>query len=477
MKEFYIDHKDIKLHAKLSIPETEMEKSAAGNSEVSSLKLSENLNAGGSAQALPLVIIVHGLTGDMEENQLLCVERAALHCQMASLRLEMFGHGLSGGDFAEHTVSKWVEEIIYVVDKIISGGRIYNFSDIYLCGHSQGGLASILAAAGLKGKIKSLILLSPATCIVTDARCGNFFGEHFDEKHPPKKLTFWENYTLNGSYLEDAENLPLENAISSYTEPVLIVHGTEDEAVPFEDSQKLVEIYENAALVPVENDLHCFDRHPEELKEAVEDFLKIMDRSVSVETMRRSDAWTIENLIPSKELMYRAGKGIYEAADWKSPVAIVCGKGNNAGDGYVVAKLLKENNIDCEMILLADDFSEDGRYYYELARSSGVVWKKYSEDVDFFGYGSILDCIFGTGFKGEVHGTAKEVIEKINSSGAYVVSADINSGLNGDTGRGSCCVKSDLTVSIGSYKYGHFLGRGDEVMKDKVNVDIGIRII
>jgi NAD(P)H-hydrate epimerase len=58
-----------------------------------------------------------------------------------------------------------------------------------------------------------------------------------------------------------------------------------------------------------------------------------------------------------------------------------------------------------------------------------------------------------------------------------VVAADINSGLNGDTGEGSLFVRSDLTVSIGDFKFGHFIGLAEEAMKDKVNVDIGIEII
>lgn len=200
-------------------------------------------------------------------------------------------------------------------------------------------------------------------------------------------------------------------------------------------------------------------------------------KCVSVETMRKSDAWTIANLVPSKELMYRAGKGIFEIAAWKAPVAIVCGKGNNAGDGYVAAALLKDAGIDCKIILLSDDFSEDGKYYFDMAVQKGVPFCKYDNSVDMTQYASVLDCIFGTGFKGEAHGMAKEVIEKINSSGAYVVSADINSGLNGDTGLGTTYVISDLTVSIGSFKYGHFSGYSDKAMKSRVNVDIGINII
>ena len=58
--------------------------------------------------------------------------------------------------------------------------------------------------------------------------------------------------------------------------------------------------------------------------------MNTQEQTVSVETMRKSDAWTIEHLVPSKELMRRAGTAIFEAGQWKAPVAVVCGKGNNA---------------------------------------------------------------------------------------------------------------------------------------------------
>ena len=200
-----------------------------------------------------------------------------------------------------------------------------------------------------------------------------------------------------------------------------------------------------------------------------------MPITVSTEVMRASDKWTIENLVPSKELMARAGKAIFDQVEWKAPVGIICGKGNNAGDGFVVASLLKDHGIDCEIVLLYEDaFSEDGRFFYDKCLEKGI--RSVSEG-NYGAYRTILDCIFGTGFKGEVKEPAKSAIESINSSGAYVVSADINSGLNGDTGLGELYVRSDLTVSIGTFKYGHFLGNAKEAMKDKVNCDIGIKII
>lgn len=196
---------------------------------------------------------------------------------------------------------------------------------------------------------------------------------------------------------------------------------------------------------------------------------------VSTEVMRASDRWTIENLVPSKELMERAGRAIFEQAEWKAPVGIVCGKGNNAGDGFVVASLLKDHGIECEIVLLFEyAFSEDGKYFFDkcVEKEISVITK-----ADYGKYKTILDCIFGTGFKGEVREPAKSAIEAINASGAYVVSADINSGLNGDTGLGDLYVVSDLTVSIGTFKYGHFLGTSKTAMKKKVNCDIGIKII
>ena len=200
-----------------------------------------------------------------------------------------------------------------------------------------------------------------------------------------------------------------------------------------------------------------------------------MPIAVSTEVMRASDKWTIENLVPSKELMARAGRAIFEQVDWKAPVGIICGQGNNAGDGFVVASLLKDHGIDCEIVLLFEDaFSEDGRYFYDKCLEKGI--RTVSEG-NYVAYNTILDCIFGTGFKGEVKEPAKSAIEQINASKAYVVSADINSGLNGDTGLGDLYVISDLTVSIGTFKYGHFLGNANLAMKNKVNCDIGIKII
>ncbi|MBR2660391.1 MAG: NAD(P)H-hydrate dehydratase [Clostridia bacterium] len=196
---------------------------------------------------------------------------------------------------------------------------------------------------------------------------------------------------------------------------------------------------------------------------------------LSVAAMRESDARTIAEGIPGRELMLRAGKAVFERIDWKAPAAILCGSGNNAGDGYVLAKLLHDAGTACEVIMLSDRCSEDGAYYLSLCQEAGVKVTPWTPGRTLEGFGTVVDCLFGTGFRGTAEGAAAEAIRRINESGAYVVSVDINSGLNGDSGLAETCVRSDLTVSVGSFQPGHFLNMAKDVMKEKVNCDIGIR--
>ena len=202
-----------------------------------------------------------------------------------------------------------------------------------------------------------------------------------------------------------------------------------------------------------------------------------MKEILSVENMRKSDAHTIATKTPSLELMYRAGKAVADSVEWRAPVGIVCGYGNNAGDGYVIALELKKRGVDCALILIGDRFSADGKYYFDKCIESSIPYEIYSDSTDLSRFSTLADCIFGTGFSGDVRGIAKEVVEKYNATDAYKVSVDINSGLNGDTGMGATVCLSNLTCSIGSYKPGHFLNRAGDVMKSKVNLDIGIEPI
>ncbi|MBQ8162916.1 MAG: NAD(P)H-hydrate dehydratase [Clostridia bacterium] len=198
---------------------------------------------------------------------------------------------------------------------------------------------------------------------------------------------------------------------------------------------------------------------------------------LSIENMRKSDAYTIENDVSAIELMARAALGIYKSVSWKGRIAVICGKGNNAGDGYAISSLLKKDGADVTLIILDENLTLPSRFFFEECEKLGVSRLAFNKDTELHSYEMIVDCIFGTGFRGSAEGNIRLAIEKINSSGAYVVSADINSGLNGDSGMTSLAVNSDITVSIGSYKSGHFLGMAKDYIKKLVNCDIGIKPI
>ena len=202
-----------------------------------------------------------------------------------------------------------------------------------------------------------------------------------------------------------------------------------------------------------------------------------MEKVISVETMRQSDAYTIENYMDSKSLMYRAGVGVFESCEWQGSVAIVCGSGNNAGDGYVLALLLKEINVPVTLFLIKEKFSDDGRYYFDKCIKAEIPYILWNENTSFDGYKTVVDCIFGTGFKGNVRGLAGAIIDKINDFKGEVISVDINSGLNGDNGMSQKCVKSDITVSIGYLKPGILINDAPKYISELKNCDIGIELV
>ena len=195
---------------------------------------------------------------------------------------------------------------------------------------------------------------------------------------------------------------------------------------------------------------------------------------LSVEGMRKSDAAAIAAGTPGRELMARAGKAIFDACIWNPPVAVVCGKGNNGGDGYALALLLAEAGTELRLFNQAEPTTPDAIWFYEECVRRKLPMSRWETVTGLEGFSTVADCIFGTGFRGEVAGEAARMIRLINESGAFVVSADINSGLNGDNGLAPLAVRSHVTVSIGTYQPGHFLGQAKDLMRRRVNADIGI---
>ncbi len=204
---------------------------------------------------------------------------------------------------------------------------------------------------------------------------------------------------------------------------------------------------------------------------------------VSVQTMRECDAWTIEHETSSPELMLRAARGIRDAVDWDrgSPAGILIGSGNNGGDGAALAMLLAQAGRACVLYRVSEKASPDNAFYLEKAKALGVPVRSFAgQEAEIAACPVLVDCLLGTGVSGTVRGAVRQAILCLNrarEAGAYVVSADINSGLNGDTGEAELAVHSDLTVSIGFFKTGMFRGDAATYIRRLVNVDIGIRLL
>jgi NAD(P)H-hydrate epimerase len=195
------------------------------------------------------------------------------------------------------------------------------------------------------------------------------------------------------------------------------------------------------------------------------------------QTMRAVDAWAIEERgVPSLDLMEAAGRAVAEAAEAvarSGAVRVVCGKGNNGGDGLVAARHLAASGHEVEVLLLSppDQLSADARA--NLDRYDGTV--REFEAGALTGSGVVVDAIFGTGFEGAARDPAATAIAEINDCGAPVVAADIASGVDASNGEvAGAAVKAAVTVSFHAAKLGHWIAPGKRHTGDLRVAAIGI---
>lgn len=247
MKEYYIEDDGIRLHIKLDMPE--------GHKE---------------GAKCPLAVIIHGLTGHMEERHIVAVAETMNGIGIATLRAEMYGHGGSGGRFENHNLFRWLNNAMTVVDHAKSLDFV---TDMYICGHSQGGVTAVMLAGMMPDVFKAAIPLSPAVMITEGARRGLALRGTFDPDHVPDEIWVNAEKKVKSGYIRAAQMLDTDWAISHYKKPVLIVHGDEDEAIPVDYARAAAAKYADARLVVIPGDDHCYDRHLDQVTEAVREFL------------------------------------------------------------------------------------------------------------------------------------------------------------------------------------------------------------
>jgi ADP-dependent NAD(P)H-hydrate dehydratase / NAD(P)H-hydrate epimerase len=213
---------------------------------------------------------------------------------------------------------------------------------------------------------------------------------------------------------------------------------------------------------------------------------------VTAEEMRTLDRLTIEHGTPGHVLMERAGSGATQVLLECFPrmrrkgrrAVIVAGRGNNGGDGFVIARLLRRRGVRTDVALLAPaaDIAGDAerqlRAYrrgrgplHEILSSADLgVLQRMMQGADL-----AVDAIFGTGLSKPVHGVHAEAIELLNASGVPVFAVDIPSGLNADTGLPmGTAVQAEATATFGFAKIGQALYPGARYCGRLAVVDIGI---
>lgn len=207
-----------------------------------------------------------------------------------------------------------------------------------------------------------------------------------------------------------------------------------------------------------------------------------MRHIVTAAQMKARDQYTITEIgVPSSVLMERASLAIaeealsyFKASGKHGRVLCVCGTGNNGGDGAACARILSMKGVEADLFLAGneDHFTDEMQLQVSICRKLGI---KEVHKSTFAGYDIIVDALFGIGLSRDVEGRYAEVIGRINASGAFVIAADIASGIHADTGRVmGCAVQADVTVTMQHLKPGMLLYPGADYSGRVVVAEIGI---
>ncbi len=198
-------------------------------------------------------------------------------------------------------------------------------------------------------------------------------------------------------------------------------------------------------------------------------------RVCTVQEMRELDRRAVEEYgLPEAILMENAGQAVYNVVKSQYGMdgrryVVICGRGNNGGDGLVLARLLHSNGAHVSVFLLSDESSLSGmaRMNLDAAMKAGIPLQRLRAIGDLYlgrQCDVVVDALFGTGITREVTGLEAEVIRKVNESGLPVVSVDIPSGVDGDTGAvHGVAIRAACTVTFGSPKWGNMLPPGREM--------------
>jgi NAD(P)H-hydrate epimerase len=200
------------------------------------------------------------------------------------------------------------------------------------------------------------------------------------------------------------------------------------------------------------------------------------DEILSIQEMRAADAFAVANGVSGEALMDKAGSAVADAVArrWSPrPALILCGPGNNGGDGYVCAARLASRGWPVRVAALGDPDRLSGDAAWARGLWTGPIENLAVAEAGEAGL--IVDALFGAGLARPLEGAAARWVEKAEASGAVLVAVDTPSGLDGDAAKASGAVfQADLTVTFHRPKPAHLLYPGRALCGEIVCVDIGI---
>lgn len=223
-----------------------------------------------SAEPGPLVLVLHGFTSSKDRPHTIAACEAMREAGFATLRFDLYGHGESGGEFRKHTLHKWISNTLAVMDW---AERQDFVTELWLSGHSQGGLTAALVAGAAPERVRGLILRAPAFMIPRCAREGEMLGVCFDPSQIPESFPTIKGLTLEADYIRSAQAIRVEEAIDAFPGPVLLLHGEADDVVPFRDVETAAGRYRSCKLVLIPGETHHFDQAREQMKSVIRDWL------------------------------------------------------------------------------------------------------------------------------------------------------------------------------------------------------------
>ncbi|MGA8941641.1 MAG: NAD(P)H-hydrate dehydratase [Thermoactinomyces sp.] len=209
---------------------------------------------------------------------------------------------------------------------------------------------------------------------------------------------------------------------------------------------------------------------------------------VTAEEMRRLEEWAIHEAgLPGTVLMETAGRSVADeiAKRFSNPgkAVVIAGKGNNGGDGWVVARYLLQRNwqVSCWLVGNPDHITPDAKVFYKLLLNLNQPVNRYNSARirelanDLNGATVIVDALLGTGVKGVLRPMYQEIVNQINRAQKWVVAVDLPTGVDTDGMENrNNCVKANVTVTFQYPKWGHFSRQGKKMSGELIVKDIGL---